>query len=556
MAQDTTPAIVVHRGNGDNSVPYDVPFDKGYYGEVKVAFIRRGLDDYAYEPDDSNYTVNGRLYAWFSGTVYVYTHTPNPAVGAATYNAADIEQPEVVSAVAGQTITVNAVVYSRAVQHDIANQLLLFWTGETLTSDDFICIARDTERGQPYAFPNNQKHIEGALDNLERQIQEVANKTDNALLVDPSYTTDPNKMNPIDWMKSIIRCVDFSVRALRYANGWLDYSLDDPNKAEADKTWAHLLNTDNIKGLRERSTVIDGVTYYFPEYLSSDGAWKAFTDSPAAVNTKVDKSGDTMTGTLVHAYDSGSKYNTNLSTSYFNVYVNQTEFRIEHKYGSYNGNLVFRAYTGDATLYPNNDDRAIFGLSTRKWNRIYATHLCSDSHGANVITIPDDKNDTLAVLGDIAFKSTDVAITSAASGQYLRYDGSKWVNETVNNANTDLSNLTNKGANIANWSSNVSNCIVEIPQDIKLELSSGTLTLKSGSKVYVPNGVGVFNTVTTTADMSKTYSTDGTYMLVLKSDGSDIEIIGGLNKIVSGATDSLAGITYHVNHGIFPSCEI
>ena len=32
------------------------------------------------------------------------------------------------------------------------------------------------------------------------------------------------------------------------------------------------------------------------------------------------------------------------------------------------------------------------------------------------------------------------------------------------------------------------NCITEIPNDIKLELSNGTLTLKAGSKVYVPNG--------------------------------------------------------------------
>ena len=35
---------------------------------------------------------------------------------------------------------------------------------------------------------------------------------------------------------------------------------------------------------------------------------------------------------------------------------------------------------------------------------------------------------------------------------------------------------------------NISNCITYIPQDIKLELNNGTLTLKAGSKVYVPNG--------------------------------------------------------------------
>lgn len=34
----------------------------------------------------------------------------------------------------------------------------------------------------------------------------------------------------------------------------------------------------------------------------------------------------------------------------------------------------------------------------------------------------------------------------------------------------------------------ITNCITEIPQDIKLELNNGTLTLKAGSKIYVPNG--------------------------------------------------------------------
>ena len=71
-------------------------------------------------------------------------------------------------------------------------------------------------------------------------------------------------------------------------------------------------------------------------------------------------------------------------------------------------------------------------------------------------------------------------------------------------ASTDLNNLTSTGKNIANWSSNVTNCIIEIPQDIKLELNNGTLTLKAGSKLYVPNGSGVFDVVTIANDLSVT----------------------------------------------------
>lgn len=37
----------------------------------------------------------------------------------------------------------------------------------------------------------------------------------------------------------------------------------------------------------------------------------------------------------------------------------------------------------------------------------------------------------------------------------------------------------------------ITNCLTRIPQDIKLELVDGTLTLKAGSKVYVPNGFDI-----------------------------------------------------------------
>lgn len=52
------------------------------------------------------------------------------------------------------------------------------------------------------------------------------------------------------------------------------------------------------------------------------------------------------------------------------------------------------------------------------------------------------------------------------------------------------------------------NRILEIPQDIKLELNNGTLTLKAGSKVYVPNGfesdgtTPKFDEVTASSDLS------------------------------------------------------
>lgn len=88
-------------------------------------------------------------------------------------------------------------------------------------------------------------------------------------------------------------------------------------------------------------------------------------------------------------------------------------------------------------------------------------------------------------------------------------------------ANQSLSNLNSTGKNIANWSSNITNCLTEIPQDIKLELSSGTLTLKAGSKVYVPNGTDTFDVETVESDYSTT-STGAAQMYICKISGGGI----------------------------------
>jgi len=85
------------------------------------------------------------------------------------------------------------------------------------------------------------------------------------------------------------------------------------------------------------------------------------------------------------------------------------------------------------------------------------------------------------------------------------------------------------------------NCITEIPQDIKLELSEGTLTLKSGSVVTFPNGTQI----QTTEDKTATYGSDGTRIVCLDNSGSSISVLDVLTKVVSGTTDSLAGTAYH-----------
>ena len=84
----------------------------------------------------------------------------------------------------------------------------------------------------------------------------------------------------------------------------------------------------------------------------------------------------------------------------------------------------------------------------------------------------------------------------------------------------------------------ITNCILEIPQNINLELNNGTLTLKAGSKVYVPNGAGVFNEVTVGNDVKTTINNYGTQsnIVVMYSQDKNAIYVQSIQFVFSGAT--------------------
>ena len=89
----------------------------------------------------------------------------------------------------------------------------------------------------------------------------------------------------------------------------------------------------------------------------------------------------------------------------------------------------------------------------------------------------------------------------------------------------------------------MTNCITEIPQDIKLELNDGTLTLKAGSKLYVPNGfeqdgtTPKFDVVITNTDITPTGWANLTGVIVIKNNGSGYNFTG-LSQCTSGTTEA------------------
>jgi len=98
-----------------------------------------------------------------------------------------------------------------------------------------------------------------------------------------------------------------------------------------------------------------------------------------------------------------------------------------------------------------------------------------------------------------------------------------------------------------NFFTYTANCITEIPQDIKLELSSGTLTLKAGSKVYVPNGAGVFDEVSITTDRTITNTSNDTYLVLANNTGTAIELARLNTQTGSGTTTPTTGYWVYYN---------
>ena len=83
--------------------------------------------------------------------------------------------------------------------------------------------------------------------------------------------------------------------------------------------------------------------------------------------------------------------------------------------------------------------------------------------------------------------------------------------ETLNNkVDIDFDNVPGNSVSFARISREVTNCITEIPQRIKVEFKNETLTLKAGSIITIPNGEGVFNEVTISDDISEFQNTAGT----------------------------------------------
>lgn len=192
--------------------------------------------------------------------------------------------------------------------------------------------------------------------------------------------------------------------------------------------------------------------------------------------------------------------------------------------------------------------------------------------GSNTINGRPNSYDSNSATGTVSFNASrsssvygkSTTIQPPATQQYLYfYLGQFPVSALVNpdiaetKANTSMNNLNSVGRNIANWSSNVTNCITEIPQDIKLELNNGTLTLKAGSKYYVPNGVGHFDVVVTSRDITIQGWSNLKGVVIMQSDGNG-SAFTSLGQCYSGTSQPIlsgGNVWYDTSSNMVKRCN-
>ena len=155
----------------------------------------------------------------------------------------------------------------------------------------------------------------------------------------------------------------------------------------------------------------------------------------------------------------------------------------------------------------------------------------------------------------VTYIITDDNVETLKTTDYNALSNKPSINDVTLEGNKTLEELNIQPADTSLTTSQITNCITKIPQDIKLELSTdGTLTLKAGSKVYVPNGKNAddsnrFDEVNFSQDIIIILSTGlGTTTLILFStlDGTAIGYRSPEN-CESGTTDPEegSGINYY-----------
>ena len=330
----------------------------------------------------------------------------------------------------------------------------------------------------------------------------------------------------------------------------------------------HVLTYEELKGLALQGTyvyktAIAGERYGYPDFYA-----KVVQEYNEATGT------ETVNGVTIKVNANGHKFyniadkasidnffNT-MGTAWFYGIDTENEriFLPRDKYFAVNGNapVVGNGMTIGLTNGTNN-----YGIFLDNGNGGFMGN--TNIYGANIGTSSSTQigNDTSVGLTADATKSGIEAHLTANEDKYLyicvgnTVSDTSWVDVVtqVKGGVKDLEDKTLEGIERLKQSSTaltqtqITNCLLEVPQRIKLELTDGTLTLKAGSKVVVPNGFEADGTtpkfdeveIKNDVSMSPVGIATSSSFFGYDLDTGTLKQSGLVTNVRSGDTDTLNG---------------
>ena len=164
-------------------------------------------------------------------------------------------------------------------------------------------------------------------------------------------------------------------------------------------------------------------------------------------------------------------------------------------------------------------------------------------HSSSVTDITGLKNTSIADITNLKNTSiSDITTTKDNAITTITTQETTSKNNVIATGNAQVDRVVATGNNYDNLThKNITNCLLEVPQRIKLELNDGTLTLKAGSQVIVPNGFEAdgttpkFDYVTVESDVTYTRSYNSQSLIYFNPSKNIIDGFA-LNMVTSGAT--------------------
>lgn len=153
-------------------------------------------------------------------------------------------------------------------------------------------------------------------------------------------------------------------------------------------------------------------------------------------------------------------------------------------------------------------------------------------------------NTSFCQINGIIYKS----LTDDNLGNNPVTDNENWEIWNPPSANTDLSNLTATGEKHFLNKTQITNCLLEVPQNINLQLSDGTLTAKAGCIAIFPNGFEADGTTPkfdyVSASSEKTSKPSYTRTNGIVHTGPNFNMISDFPYAYSGPTAPTTGQQY------------